>query len=61
MAQERLLGLSDIAEMTGMSRQGVWDYLNRGAMPEPDFIGPKEGPLWRKKTVRTWIRQHKRK
>lgn len=55
----RLLGLSDVAELAGgISRQAVADFLERGKIPRPDFRGPKDGPLWREKTIAPWLESY---
>lgn len=56
----RLLGLSDIAREVGMSRQAIADFYERGKIPRADFRGPKDGPLWRAKSVAEWIEEKRR-
>lgn len=59
-APERLLGYSDIAAETGMSRQAIQDFNKRGKLPPADFIGPRNSPLWRRSSVKGFIRTYKR-
>lgn len=59
-APERLLGFAQIARETGMSRQAIADFHERGKMPPPDFLGPRDAPLWRRKKLAAFIRTYKR-
>lgn len=54
-----LVGLSDIAELTGLSRQAV-ALLKDGARGSGKFPGPVQritgnSPLWRWKTIVSWL------
>nr|WP_318381682.1 DNA-binding protein [uncultured Enterobacter sp.] len=59
-----LVGLSDIAAMTGLSRQAV-ALLKEGSRGPRNFPGPVQrlkgnSPLWRWRTVAEWLVREKR-
>lgn len=37
---------ADIAELLGVSKATVWRYVNRGILPQPQYISPKR-PKWK--------------
>lgn len=60
MAPERLLGFADIAREAGMTRQAVQDFYLRGKMPDPDYVGPRDAPLWRRRTLTGFFKAYRR-
>ncbi|CAJ1003859.1 helix-turn-helix transcriptional regulator [Brevibacillus aydinogluensis] len=49
-----IMGLSEVCEMTGKSKNYIKEYLKRGQFPQP----VKElacGPLWLREQVQTWM------
>lgn len=50
-SMEKLLGLSDLARELEVSRQAIRDRYERGRLPKPNYIGPKDGPLWKRATL----------
>lgn len=55
MADEQLLGLSEVADLLGASRQVVsnWRQRRQGGFPEP-IADLKSGPIWRRADIATW-------
>jgi predicted DNA-binding transcriptional regulator AlpA len=53
-----LVGVSEIAEMLGVSRQRVVQIIAAyGDFPEPEaFLA--SGRVWKRKAVREWMRSH---
>ena len=48
-----LMGLTEIAKHTGLSRQTVDTWHHRGKLPEPDWIIPSR-PIWQAETIHAW-------
>jgi chromosome partitioning protein len=55
MADDQLLGLSEVADLLGTSRQAVgnWRQRRQGGFPEP-MAELKSGPIWRRDDIVTW-------
>jgi predicted DNA-binding transcriptional regulator AlpA len=51
-----VLGLAEIADLLGVSRQTVDQWRTRGRLPEPDgTVGGR--PAWRTETITAWAAQ----
>src|SRR5262245_12761799 len=59
MSDDELVGINEIAEMAGVSRQAVANWRSRA----PDFPKPiadlASGPVFRRFQVRVWLRRRK--
>jgi predicted DNA-binding transcriptional regulator AlpA len=57
---KHLVGVSEIAEMMGVSRQRV-DQITRSAsgFPQPEVV-LKAGKIWSRKAVEAWLQSHPR-
>ena len=57
------MGVSAIAEKTGLTVNTVKSYIFKGILPEPDaFIHSPTGQIrgWEEKTIDQWIRERGR-
>lgn len=48
LIMEKLLGISDVARELAVTRQAIRDRYERGRLPKPSYLGPKDGPLWKR-------------
>ncbi|UED72165.1 helix-turn-helix transcriptional regulator [Brevibacillus sp. HD3.3A] len=48
------MGLSEVSEMVGMSKQNVRTYLERGQFPQPVKV-LASGPLWLRVQIQMWL------
>lgn len=53
----KLMGLTEIAELTDRNRKTVDTWRHRGQLPEPDWIVSGR-PIWREKTIHDWWANH---
>ena len=53
MTEERLLTISEVAEILGIRESSVRGYKARGQMPPPDRQYGRT-PLWLERTIREW-------
>ena len=57
MANTRLLRIKDVCERTSLSRASIYNYLKRGAFPEPVRLGPR-CIRWESNVIEAWIASH---
>ena len=55
---DELLTYEDIAELTGISLNTLYQWKARGKLPEPDLLF--RGPLWYPNTIKEWWSSHGR-
>src|SRR2546430_17365174 len=55
MSDDELVGLSEVADLLGTSRQAVanWRQKRQGGFPEP-IAKLKSGPIWRRTDIVDW-------
>lgn len=53
-------GVTDFADMLGLSRQRAWNITQRSDFPEP-VVQMKTGPVWLRSQLETWAATHDRK
>jgi predicted DNA-binding transcriptional regulator AlpA len=53
---ERLMGLTEIAEMLGVSRQRVYQLVRTAGFPEP-LARLAQGAVWAGEDVERWARE----
>jgi prophage regulatory protein len=53
----RLMGMAAVCELTGMSRQTIYNWLARGQFPTPRKLGPAQvSPIaWLESEIRDWM------
>ena len=51
------MGIAEIAQRAGVSRQTVAQWHVRGKLPEPD-ARLAMGPVWRETTIEAWLTKH---
>lgn len=56
MAEIKLVGLVEIAELLGVRQQTAQVWRTRGVMPEPDFT-VSGTPVWHRQSIVRWARQ----
>lgn len=49
-----IMGLAEVSEMVGKSKQYIKTYLERGQFPEP-VKTLASGPLWIRQQIQEWI------
>jgi len=49
-----VLGLAEVADLLGLTRQAAHQRLVRGRLPEPD-ARLAAGPVWRRSTIDRWL------
>ncbi|WP_301173284.1 helix-turn-helix transcriptional regulator [Brevibacillus nitrificans] len=49
-----IMGLAEVCEMTGKSKNYIKEYQKRGQFPEPVKV-LASSPLWLKEQIQTWI------
>lgn len=52
LVTETILTLADIAKRLGVSRQAIKNRMDRGTLPEPDFVTDRGAPAWKLSTLR---------
>lgn len=53
-----LVGISEIAEMLGVTRGRVGQMQHDPGFPKP--LGrPKAGPIWKRQTIERWAKVHR--
>src|SRR5206468_1924836 len=55
-----LVGIAEIAELTGLAMRTIYAYRQSGKLPAPDFE-LTVGPVWKRKTIEQWDRERNRK
>lgn len=55
---KHLMGAREIELRLGVSRQRVWQLINRADWPEP-YDELAMGKVWRIKDIEAWIREHR--
>lgn len=54
------LTYTEVAEMTGLTVESLYEYQRRGTMPAPDgYLG--RTPWWRLSTIQRWNRIRRRR
>lgn len=59
MDQPKLLGMAEIGQRMGLSRQRIQQLAVRDDFPEP-YQELKMGRVWRENDIETWIRTHRK-
>ncbi len=49
-----LLGIQDIANLYGWSRQRVYNYYTREQMPKPYTLVGGKRPVWTREQIESW-------
>ena len=49
-----IMGLAEVSDMVGKSKQYVKTYLERGQFPEPVKV-LASGPIWLREQIQTWM------
>ncbi len=53
---DHLVGLSEIAQMLGLTRQRVDQLVRQAGFPEPDAV-LTAGRIWKREDVEAWARE----
>ncbi len=56
--REELLGIAEIADLTGQRRQTVAQWHKRGWLPPPSYRLAM-GPIWRRADLEGWLRLYR--
>ncbi|QDP60661.1 MAG: hypothetical protein Unbinned1469contig1000_40 [Prokaryotic dsDNA virus sp.] len=51
---ENVLGIKEIAQLTGLKEQTIRQYKSDGKLPDPDAV-ISGNPLWNKVSILDWV------
>lgn len=54
-----IVGMAEIAEMTGIARSHLRTMRTRGQLPEPQVVLAM-GPVWKRSVIERWIKKRAR-
>mgnify|MGYP001827885958 CR=1 FL=1 len=50
----KLIGLAEVLDRTGLSRSTIYNYINAGLFPRPRKLGPRRVG-WLEREIEAWI------
>ncbi|WP_071820848.1 helix-turn-helix transcriptional regulator [Parasynechococcus marenigrum] len=56
MRQSRLIRLSEVKEMTGLSRSTIYSHMSQGLFPKQSKVGTRIA-VWLESDILSWIEQ----